>query len=66
MKTLVKTSIKGYENLTVHNSVTSILEAISSENSKIPLHIIHDNGDQGLLLLPKENVLSITIELTSI
>lgn len=66
MKTLVKTSIKGYENLTVRNSVTSILEVIASDNSKLSLHIIHDNGDQALLLLPKEDVLSITVELTSI
>ena len=66
MKILVKTSIEGYANLTVHNSVTSILEDIASENTIMHLHIIHDNGEQGILLLQKENIISITIEFTPV
>lgn len=44
MKTNVKTTIKGNENLTVKNSVESIFEDLASKHSFIKLNLVSHDG----------------------
>ena len=45
MKTLVKTSVKSYENLNVTNTLDNILKDIASKNTFIKLNVVHHNGN---------------------
>lgn len=51
MKTIIKTTIKGSENLFVKESVTSIFEELTKKNSFILLtSISHDNKESQIII----------------
>lgn len=51
MKTIIKTTIKGSENLFVKESVTSIFEELTKKNSFILLTAIsHDNKESQIII----------------
>jgi hypothetical protein len=56
MKTAVKTTIKGFENLTVKESVKYIYETMQDKNSFILLTSISHNGTETPIGVKKTSV----------
>jgi len=51
MKTIIKTTIKGNENLTVKESVTGIFEMLQSKNGFMLLtSVSHDNKESKIII----------------